>query len=58
MKIERLGYDVYTPLSPICNNMDIQHAILESYFCLRMNEYINILLASFEIIYIFFDNYL
>ena len=30
MKIERLGYDVYTFLSPIYNNVDIRHAILES----------------------------
>ena len=30
MKIEQLDYEVYTLLSPIYNNMDIRHAILES----------------------------
>ena len=29
MEIEVLGYDVYTILSPIYNNMDIRHAILK-----------------------------
>ena len=30
MKIEQLGYDVYTLLSPIYSNVDTCHAILES----------------------------
>ena len=61
MKIERLGYDGYTLLSPIYSNMDICHAILESQLCLCtdcVNQNFVSNIASFNHNYLYIVEYL